>query len=232
MTMTKITTSDTRRFQEIDRAVAALTDGQRAAIAEFDALLPNGHIPLTDARDVAGVFAGIKQVAYVSNDFIGPALLKRMGLHRAITSNVAEAYSLDKATVREFKAAVKNAFSHLDTVMPGHKVEGRLLGYPETSTAYFMKRWGNIDTYPMVISKSSEGTLSGEFFQDFILSPKHYAREIRDYSEPLEYATAILLPRTYKKMQRMWRKYQCVRMLKRLVGIKPPVSPIPELRVD
>ena len=229
--MTKITTSDNPRLKEVDSAIAALTSKQRLAIAELDASLPNEHVPFTDARDVAGVLAGIKQVAYVSHGFISPTLLKKMGLHRVVTSSVAEVYSLDRATANEFKAAVKNTFSNLSVAMPGHKVQGKLLGYPKTSTTYFMKRWADIHKYPNVVLKSSIGTMSGEFFQDFILTPKHYNKEIREYSEPLEYATAILLPRTYKKMRRMLRKYRFQNGMKRLIG-RAPSSPIPELLVD
>lgn len=84
-----------------------------------------------------------------------------------------------------------------------HKIIGRLLGYPESATDYFLRRFDTIgapDELPMIIPDWIDGTVD-EQLHSFILSPEHYQEEMAAYIDPLHDAVRTHGPETYRGLE-------------------------------
>ena len=76
---------------------------------------------------------------------------------------------------------------------------GKLLGYPATSTGYFLHRL-RVKRETGIVPDSVRPNIKGDerLFAQFVLSPGSYQLEIDQYSKPLSEAVRLMAPNTYR----------------------------------
>ena len=184
-----------------------------------DLSLSNGMI------DICGVMAGIKPAALVSCDNQSIDLIAELGLciegtnHRSAVT-ISHSRDLARRLVEEFRSTTEETDGH------EHRIIGKILGYPETATEYFLKRMPTVLQstelqLPMVQPVELENKVRRHFSQ-LVLSPEFWREELNDYVIPLEDATRELAPRTYRQFARRTRKDNAAKLLGKLIG--KPVS--------
>lgn len=197
--MSDLTTQE--NIQKSTSEVALLNPEQKEALGLIDkesAALGNAQ----SVVELVGVLAGIKPVALIrADECVTPDLIEATGLSCVDIEDGHLAVSSDSELARQFKEDfIYQRGEDQFFTDEGHRRIGKMLGYPETATDYFLKRWESMDTddeLPMVVSKSLKGTPT-DYFHHFILSPDNYQQEIDEYVKPLESAVKLLAPDTYK----------------------------------
>lgn len=218
-----------------------LTKQQRTALASLD---KTSKSITTSSRniDIIGVLVGIKPATFFYVDTpeevtrLEP-LVRSLGLvYLSLDIPGTFVVSRTKQTGAEFYKAYHQRDKAGKFTTKAHKEIGQLLGYPKTSTEYFLKRLKSMFTdaeLPMVFSRSTEGTVS-EYFCQFVMSPEYYQNELEVYQKPLEAATKELLPNTYTYLTKRSRKDRLRNAVKRALRFfrKPAQEVIKRLYVD
>lgn len=175
----------------------------KKALADIDALSEEfGEFIAYDVTDVIGVLVGLKPAALVGGNKqdIDTDLLGRLGLSYTQWPEKNLVYvSRDGETVRRLAELHKKVWGKNATYPDESREIGRLLGYPETATEYFIKRLKTLDSdspLPAFIPEETKDTVSS-YFQNLVLSPDNYKEELASYCEPLEAAVREFAPRTY-----------------------------------
>ncbi len=175
----------------------------KKALADLDVLSEEfGEFIAYDITDVIGVLVGLKPVAFVGGNKqdIDSDLLRRLGLSLAQWPEKHLVYvSKDRVLAHRLAELHKKVWGS-NALYPSENREiGKLLGYPETATEYFIKRLKTLDSgnpLSVFIPKETENTASA-YFQNLILSPDNYKKELAEYCEPLEAAVREFAPKTY-----------------------------------
>lgn len=177
----------------------------KKALQELDALSEKfGKYVTHDITVIVGVLAGIKPVAMTeSNDDdreVGVDLLERLGLKYSSWEDKGLRYVSYRQDLADRMAELHRVVWGKNGEYPDENREiGRLLGYPETATEYFLRRLLTLTTdspLPVVTPEEIDGTVSDDFCE-FILSPDNYREEIETYVYPLEAANREYAPKTY-----------------------------------
>jgi hypothetical protein len=216
--------------ERIDKAtseVPLLNLEQKEALALIDTN-PKSRSQAAGTMDLVGVIAGLKPVAFLHTQEINPALVSAVGLNWELIEYGMFAASRDEHLSLELKEVfLSHRNNEGNLTDDGHRIIGKLLGYPESATDYFVDRLPTVFTpveLPMVKSRALEGT-STDFFHQFVLSPGNHQSEIDDYIKPLETAVRELTPNTYKYIETENRRDQVAkkigRFLRPLIGLKP-----------
>ena len=223
--MNTVTTAE--RIEKATSEVPLLNESQKEALHLLDTSTKT-RIQAAETSDLIGVIAGIKPVAFLSNTEVNSELIADIGIKCEPMTDGLFAASRDD----HLNAKLKNTFLYEreeDGRMSfeGHRTIGKLLGYPESATEYFIERFDTVfseDELPVVIPRSTLDTPT-EFFHQFILSPNNYQDEINTYIRPLEIAVKELAPHTYKFIEKEYRHQQTRKKmgayLRPLLGMKP-----------
>jgi len=186
--------------EKITPEIPLLTAEQQAGLSKVDSK------PATSARasaisEMVGVLVGLKPAALMRDDYIDLEDIEAVGLsYESMDDSGHYAVSKDEAIsedLRDVFQLSRDEDGQLTT--NGHRQIGKLLGYPETATDYFLKRMDTYDTpeeLPLVRSRSLQGT-PGDFLHQFILSADNSQEEIQNYVMPLVAAVKELTPNTY-----------------------------------
>lgn len=175
----------------------------KKALAGLDGLSEEfGESIAYDVTDVIGVLVGLKPAALVGGNKrdIETSLFERLGLSYAQWPEKNLVYvSRDKVLAHRLAELHKQVWGS-NAIYPDENREiGRLLGYPETATEYFIERLktlGSNNPLPAVNPDDTGDTVSS-YFQNLILSPDNYKEELAEYCEPLEAAVREFAPKTY-----------------------------------
>jgi hypothetical protein len=187
------------RIENSTREVPVLTSEQKQGLLMVDSQpINNGRA--SAISELVGVLAGLKPSALMRNDWINTEDIEAVGLNYNVLGEHHFAVSRD-GEISDNLSEVFETARYDDGMLSedGHRQLGKLLGFPETSTEYFLKRTPTVftpDELPMVKSRKLQGTAS-DFFHQFILSPDHYEEEINTYILPLVAAVKSLAPNTY-----------------------------------
>jgi hypothetical protein len=187
------------RIEKSTSEVPILTAEQKQGLLMVDSQ------PISTGRasaisELVGVLAGLKPSALMRNDWIHTEDIESVGLNYNVLGEHHFAVSRDSEISDNLSEVFEKARDDDGMLSDdGHRQIGKLLGYPESSTDYFIKRGPTVftpDELPMVKSRKLQGTAS-DFFHQFILSPDHYEEEIENYILPLVAAVKSLAPNTY-----------------------------------
>lgn len=159
-----------------------------------------------DTVDVLGVVGGVKPMALLFGRTDMQPLLHDMGLvthletpKRPESGRPPTVFAAkDPQVIEEYKA-----LAELKDADETHRQLGRLLGYPETATDYFLRRSATLytdDELPMIVPEWLQGTVHGQLHQ-FVLSPEHYEKEIATYIDPLHDAVKEYGLHTYRALE-------------------------------
>lgn len=188
-------------------------------IYELD-MLPKSEYTAT-IIEIVGVLSDIKPVTIIEEtDQRVVGLLQGLGLKwDSVTGDNLVIASKDERSLGEMKYWVDGPEAGSDK---GHQEIGKLLGYPETATDYFIKRLPTMDLepteqLPMILPVSLEGTVSG-LLHHFVLSPDNWQQEIDNYIVPLERAVHDYTPRTYHALERLARRQKVIYGIGRFLG--------------
>lgn len=202
--MNSVTNSE--RIKQATTEVLLLNPEQKQALATIDSeSTALGHVQGT--TELVGVIAGIKPAALIRIEEIAdPTLIEKVGLSYVLMDSDHFAVSRDMQLSLQLQDDFDNQ-RDLEGYLTdeGHRRIGKLLGYPETATDYFIDRSSTIHTdaeLPMVLPKSLKGTTT-DYFHQFILSPNNYQKEIDEHVKPLEIAVKTLTPLTYKMIEEL-----------------------------
>ncbi len=200
--------------------IPLLTPEVLQALHELDSL---ETYPAHEAVNIVGVFSGIKPVALLrrldSQDVIErvgvkfvpamaalPGIVRRMGLvweevntHEVAVSRHQELIDVMKPILPKLKVEHNDVDSGLE-----YKA-GKLLGFPESATRYYIERTMHYKSsghyLPVPNYQGFEyGTPMGLHFRQYVTSPDKVDEEIRQYSEPLRQATEVMTPKTYTRI--------------------------------
>ena len=189
--------------------IPQLTPEVMTALREFDA---TDDLSVGNAVNVIGVFSGIKPTTVISEGGVGDSsrsIMNRMGLVfcdvNAETTVLSRYQELADTMADLCKKDALKYRSH-DDVRTQRSV-GKLLGFPETATEYFVER-RKIYNDTGVLTPAIEfpgfewsGVNGGmDNFRQFILSPDHAREEVEQYSEPLRQAVEIMTPHLYDRI--------------------------------
>lgn len=198
-----------------------MTEIQKIALKNLDKSTHTTRQAL-NLIDIVGVISGIKSAALVEYDATQETLTKWTGLiyERSISDMAVVSFSSDIAN----KLLALHKLGRTDKSGQTDRAIGKLLGYPETATEYFLKRLPTVmravkDQLPVVIPAASLDTVQGSF-QQFILSPEAWAEEIAAYSVPLEVAMRELTPRSYQILKRQAQRDRWSKRMKNVIGIR------------
>lgn len=178
-----------------------------------------------DVMDTVGVVAGVKPAAVITWSDDTSKLITVLGLAQQRAANREF-----MAISRSEKMAQELAGLFTDwRVAPRRSPDderriGKLLGYPETATEYYLKRLPTVrkpanEQLPVIQPIKFDNTVHSDFSQ-FILSPEHWLDEVSSYALPLELATRELAPRTYRMIKRRVRHRRIKALLYAIVGKK------------
>lgn len=200
---------------------------QLDAMSDIDKLATKDREVLLDIGDISGVVSNIKPSASIGyNDRLAD-MLSRLGLEqdnnldRGIMS-----IAWTKESAQELTAAFQDVWNGTVDHDDGHRKVGKLLGYPGTSTEYFIQRMkslrGPIDRQlPAIHPLELEGSTLGTFNQ-IINSPDNWREELDVYAVPLERATRELAPLSYKLLERLARRERVAGGIRKLLRKSPP----------
>lgn len=163
---------------------------------------------VSSLMDVVGVLADIKPAALIDRKDVPVSLLLQLGLTYETTAAVEHLLYVSQSQAKAKRLATLHAKVFGRKLSPHKEREiGKLLGYPKTSTGYFIKRWSTIGTFeelPMIHVVDTEYTASA-YYQQLILSPDNWKEELAAYCEPLEAAVQALAPQVHAVFERMAR---------------------------
>lgn len=175
---------------------------QRQTLQDLDKLSVDNIAVRYEAVDVVGVYAGVKPSAIVG-DYPGLAtIVERLGLtHTILHKQKLMVLARTQELVDLLADTLVGQQYHEIDNDAAHRAIGKLLGYPATSTEYFLERLDYINLppeqqKPMIRPEMLEGQALREF-SHFIKSPDHWRDEITAYAIPLEAVTREFAPRTY-----------------------------------
>lgn len=180
----------------------------------LDALSEEGRgIRPEDVIEVIGVIAGIKPAAYI-NYAEGEAgnCIAQLGMWQCSVGGAELCVSRNFALANELAVRFKNIRKGTpDQVKQTERAIGKLLGYPSTSTDYYID-FREDGQLPIVVPAAVRDTVLMGFAR-LILSPEHWREELEAYAIPLAEATHNLAPRTYG-------------LFEKIAQGEPPTSPI------
>lgn len=187
-----------------------LTLETMGAVKELDALggdldRPDGSS--VEVTGVIGVFAGIKPACIVTPESLAHAdvdlqsftgIIDAMGLHTRSTDR-PDGGQLLMISRHEELAEELNAVwyeSRREEMYERCQYKmGALLGYPVTSTAYFLARMRAYEATGEWLEHANQPATTA--YTQLIFSPEHYEEEMAAYSTPFEEAVKIIAPRTH-----------------------------------
>lgn len=197
--------------------LSSLTDGQRTILAEMDTGGPESgpeELRGEELSMIAGVMVGLKPVALIGGNMkgAGPEELRALGLHLRRqddgTSRDRATYVVSKSAeladlARAFLVGVERRQQSGDWLNDEdqHQI-GRLLGYPETATDYFIHRLRVQDSTGRWLPAGKDAIDPAlARFAGLVLSPGETGlAEVQSYVVPLAEATRLCFPDTYQKM--------------------------------
>jgi hypothetical protein len=179
------------------------------------------HI-LMDNVDVLGVVGGVKSLALVMNRPNLLPLLSDMNLHAHTIDPKNDRFHMPVVAVAKHPDVIDElvATSQLSDEEE-HRTVGRLLGFPETATDYFLRRFDTIgtpDELPMIIPDWIDGTVD-EQLHSFILSPEQYQEEMAAYIDPLHDAVRTFGPETYRGLEKRARAVRRQKTAQRVLSV-------------
>ncbi len=191
-----------------------LTPDHLQMLQILDTLSEEGRdIRPEDAIEVVGVIAGIKPAAYI-NYAEGRAgdCIAQLGMWQCSAGGAELCVSRNLALANELAVRFKNVRKGTpDQVRQTERAIGKLLGYPSTSTDYYID-FREDGQLPIVLPAAVRDTVLMGFAR-LILSPEHWREELEAYAIPLAEATRNLAPRTYG-------------LFEKVAQGEPPASPI------
>lgn len=205
---------------------------QSHAMSEIDRAATKDEMMRSEIMNIIGVVVGIKPSAILSYSAQLSSQIRDLGLNYHVLTDLE---GNDALTIsRSELLAKKLAESFQDLWSRGrndrsavHRDIGKMLGYPETSTDYFLKRLATLggpleSRLPVIIPHEFESGAGREFCQ-LILSPDHWREELEDYLAPLELATRRLAPKSYRCFEREARRSKVASWCRKLIR-KPEQS--------
>lgn len=202
----------------------AMTDIDRAGVQD--------ELMRSEIMDIIGVVIGIKPSAVLSYSAQLTSQIRDLGLnYHKLTDlagndglTISRSELLAKKLVESFQELWSRDRNDRSAV---HRDIGKMLGYPETSTDYFIKRSATLDgplesQLPAIIPHEFESGAGHEFCQ-LIFSPYHWREELEAYSLPLELATRLLAPKSYRCFEREARRSKVASCCRKLIR-KPEQS--------
>lgn len=212
---------DTVNFE----ASLGLNERQHEAMDNLDKLSCRSLWRSHQMIDICGLVSGVKPAALVKHDNQALDLMSELGLHMqsmnpGVTLAVSRSKDLSNELANVFDASrIKHQPGGASY---GHRLTGRMLGYPETATEYFLKRLPTIflpldKQLPMIKPAELEGTVRSHFHQ-FVLSPDYWREEVNNYVVPLEDATRQYAPQTYRQFERRTKRAKVTNALAKLIG--------------
>ncbi|MDB5180895.1 MAG: hypothetical protein JWO54_657 [Candidatus Saccharibacteria bacterium] len=193
--MSELTIAD--RIEKATTQVPLLNAEQKEALHLIDT------VPVSINRgravmELVGVVAGIKSAADLEREDFDIELIDALGLAYDLYSDKYFTVSWDKKLSQELSSLFLQR-QPKDIKESTERRIGKLLGYPETATEYYIRRMKTINTpnkLPSVKPRSLKGTVT-DLFHMFVLSPDHTQQEIDTYVKPLEAAVKALTPNAY-----------------------------------
>ncbi len=203
--MNSLTTAE--RIEKATSEVPLLNTEQKEALRSLDESRMS-RMKASGITDVVGVIAGIKPVAFLHDGEVDSQSVAALGLNCEPMANGLYAASRDEHLSRELRDVWMAKIEDSEDPRDSERAMGKLLGYPETATEYFIERSPTVFTseeLPVIASHAIDDTTS-TFFNQLILSPDHYHQEIDQYVIPLEIAVRELAPHTYEFIEKATRR--------------------------
>ena len=186
--------------------IPVLTEEVLSGLYEFDGTDFN----IFDAVNVVGVFAGIKPTALLTTISAGGVNIESVFNRMGLTCVNVDPRTFVLSRHCELADAMADLYEQggcrTDDAQMQRSV-GKLLGFPETATEYYVERLQFERRTGVLIPAIEFPGLesSGEYgrmhnFRQFILSPSHAAEEVAQYCEPLRQATEIMTPHLYERV--------------------------------
>ena len=189
--------------------IPPLTAEVLSSIDALDRLGSSESNPLQacEVASTIGVFTGIKPASLVVDLHIGnekkrseyEEIVSRLGL------SMARVPEKNYWIVSRHQEIIDELSTTLDRYHQGnhgddateHRI-GKLLGYPETATSYFIERWNSMDTPGELPVVDVDLLSDDEPFVQIVLSPDNYEAELEGYVRPLKRAVKELAPKSYE----------------------------------
>lgn len=195
----------------IDRARAdvpeKLNDEQLEAMAAIDSEAIKNSSTRVDTVDVVGVLRGIKPGSLIEDANNMEDYVRKLGLScEKIEGKGMMTIAWNDELAKYLADDLSASWGEILNETPeGNRKIGKLLGYPETATEYYIDRLASFEDpsredLPMILPEEFDGTVR-EYFHQFVLSPDNWREETENYIIPLEEATRELAPRSYKQIE-------------------------------
>lgn len=189
-----------------------LNDEYLEAMAAIDGEAIKNKSTRVDTVNVVGVLRGVKPCSLIEEANNMEDYIRKLGLacekidgkgmmtiawNDELAKNLADEFS-------EYWGGILNEIQESDRRI------GKLLGYPETATEYYIDRLASFEDpsredLPMILPEEFEVTVR-EYFHQFVLSPDNWREETKNYIMPLEEATRELAPRSYKQIEQEFKQ--------------------------
>lgn len=195
-----------------------LTPEQTEALTRLDKRALKDTNIMIDMPDITGVLANVKPSAYIYSSKEMEQFAGTMGLvYCQSTSPEYATISRSDELANELVKTFESVCVSSKEVAEKNRKIGKLLGYPETATAYFVERMESMqnsfsDELPYVMPEGLEGTIHREFVR-LNLSPDHWREELEEYVLPLETSVYELAPLTYRAHEKKARKARTSRKM-------------------
>lgn len=207
------------RIKKVISESYPLSAEQRVVLASLDSATTDS-VEAAELMDIAGVLGGVKPAALLHGDIVDRESVVRLGLKTMGAYNGCFVASFDE----ELSATFVSVFNDQRTpegelTDDAHRNIGAMLGYPETSTEYFIARaksFDGPDQLPMVMPRSIRNTPTENVHQ-LILSPDNYKEELESYVLPLEKAMQEFAPHSYVLMEKERRHGRLRRQMGRKI---------------
>ena len=209
---------DTEREGRFD----AIPEKERAAFARLDEMAEESAVVGGMMTQIAGVYCGVKPAAILEMGYVTEEMRDDWQEHGwEEMGGVAEDLGMvmiesgeDRVLSRDWDVAeeLKEALAKLRGGDSGEETRelemkvGKLLGFPETSTAAFL---GEAEKLPDEMKYIKAGTFEGhdvyEFkihdmrYAEIALSKEHFLEEVEAYGVPIRQAVEELMPKFYAK---------------------------------
>lgn len=165
------------------------------AIGVFASIKPAGIVGLEELE-----YAGVNCEQFAGAiDMMGLQSVMAAGLDGSLLLMI----SRHKELAEELRAMLPENNTNLANEQYQYKM-GALLGYPVTSTEYFLKRvrtyeetgeWPEYPNRPYMTA-----------YSQLIFSPDHFEEELASYSLPLEEAVKVIAPQTYLRNKKSYNQ--------------------------
>lgn len=212
--------------QTTRESMPIFTSEQTQAMARLDQATAQNQWLTSDVTDIMGVVAGVKPSTLIRESDQTVLFAREFGLaHYEVPDRNLMTISRSEDLARALAGAFSDFWAGADDTATNQKI-GKMLGYPETSTEYFIRRSPTIDMpideqLPIIEPVELANTVRQHFHQ-LILSPDHWREELEVYVIPLEAAVREFAPLTYKQLERHARKTRVAAALGRLIGRQQP----------